>query len=371
MTNTEELTVIWLDEHVQDSSTQTRLRCVINFLKLFTHIDDCIAYIRSISCEHFFVIVSGALCSQIISQVHDLPQVRHFYIFCKEIPKHELFWQSQCTKPLKLSGIYDQQDALYNQLLNDVKYFYTTHLSIVAQCITAEEKMIRNLTNETGAFMWFQIFIFILLEMPLAESAKNDLVEFARSQYKNNDIELHRIKEFDRTYDPKNALAWYTSDCFVYRILNKAIRTENWDMLFAVRFFIADIHRQLGRLHQTYCSRLRSTQISSLTVYRGQRMISEEFELLKALSVVNDGIVRINSFLSTTLDRNVALMYAGDGSDREVMGESILFEIKIDLKSPNNHPFADIREFSHFKDEQEILFSLVPMFTITDRIEQM
>jgi hypothetical protein len=153
--------------------------------------------------------------------------------------------------------------------------------------------------------------------------------------------------------------------------LNKAIRTENWDMLFAVRFFIADIHRQLVRLHQAYCSMLRSSHISSLTVYRGQRMTSEELELLKASSVGSDGIVRINSFLSTTLDRNVALMYAGDGSEREVMGESVLFEIKIDLQSSTNHPFADIREFSHFKDEQEILFSLVPMFTITDCVEQM
>ncbi|CAF4611518.1 unnamed protein product [Rotaria sp. Silwood1] len=75
--NLEDLTVIWVDEYSQDLNTRARLRCIINFLKVFTHIDNCIDYIQSVPNEHLFVIVSGQLSSQVIPVIQDLPQVLH------------------------------------------------------------------------------------------------------------------------------------------------------------------------------------------------------------------------------------------------------------------------------------------------------
>jgi hypothetical protein len=79
--------------------------------------------------------------------------------------------------------------------------------------------------------------------MPSSDDAKQDLVKLARIFYSDNELELRRINEFDRTYEASEALKWYSSDSFVYRLLNRAIRSENIDLLFVCRFFIVDLRR--------------------------------------------------------------------------------------------------------------------------------
>ncbi|CAF3808227.1 unnamed protein product [Adineta steineri] len=206
--------------------------------------------------------------------------------------------------------------------------------------------------------------------MPSSDKAKQDLLHFARVYYTDNDLELQRINNFDTTYKPSEALKWYSSDSFVYRLLNKAIRTENIDLLFACRFFITDLHHQLESLHKPYVERICSYDLDELLVYHGQQMTSDDFNKLKA----NIGeLISINSFLSTSLDRQVALIYAGDKRIHPTM-ESVLFKIKININEnseTHQHPFASISEFSRFDDEQEVLFSLSSMFRIESIDEQL
>src|SRR5205085_5803120 len=115
--------------------------------------------------------------------------------------------------------------------------------------------------------------------------------------------------DFSQTYDASDALRWYSSDSFTYRLLNKAIRTEDIDLLFACRFFIVDLHRQLESLHKPYMELIHSCDLDEFIVYRGQQMTLEDFAKLKA----NVGkLISINSFLSASTDRQVALIYAGD-----------------------------------------------------------
>ncbi|CAF0817049.1 unnamed protein product [Adineta steineri] len=356
--NLEDLTIIWLDKHSQDLNTKTRLRCIINFLKIFTDLHPCLEYIQSIPNEWIFIIVSGELSFEFIPLIQNLPQVLHIYIFCQYPERYS---------SLKSSGIFNNQEFLYSQLSKDVNYFYATHSTSTS---FLPEKSLRDLTKDTGAFFWFRLFITALINMPSSDKAKQDLLHFARVYYTDNDLELQRINNFDKTYKPSEASEWYTSDSFVYRLLNKAIRTENIDLLFACRFFITDLHHQLESLHKPYIERICSYDLSELLVYRGQQMTSDDFNKLKA----NIGeLISINSFLSTSLDRQVALMYAGDKTIHPTM-ESVLFKIKININEnskTHQHPFASISEFSRFEDEQEVLFSLSSMFRIESIDEQL
>jgi hypothetical protein len=356
--NLEDLTVIWLDEHSQDLNTKMRLRCIINFLKIFTELEPCLKYIQSIPNEDIFIIVSGQLSFSLIPLIQDLPQILHIYIFCQHPEKYS---------SLKSSGIFTDQELLYNQLSKDVNHFYATHSTTIA---FLTEKSLRDLTKETGAFFWFQLFITALIDMPSSDEAKQDFLQLARTYYTDNDLELRRIDHFGQIYEASEALKWYSSDSFAYRLLNKAIRTENIDLLFACRFFIIDLHRQLESLHKTYTELIRSNNQHQFTVYHGQQMTSDDFVKLKA----NVGkLISINSFLSTSIDQQVALIYAGDRTIHSTM-KSVLFQIKINVKETSNtyqHPFADISEFSHFKEEQEVLFSLAAMFRVESITEQL
>ncbi|CAF0754654.1 unnamed protein product [Adineta steineri] len=356
--NLEDLTIIWLDKHSQDLNTKTRLRCIINFLKIFTDLHLCFEYIQSIPNEWIFIIASGELSFEFIPLIQNLPQVLHMYIFCQYPERYS---------SLKSSGIFNNQELLYSQLSKDVNYFYATHSTSTS---FLPEKSLRDLTKDTGAFFWFRLFITALISMPSSDKAKQDLLHFARVYYTDNDLELQRINNFDTTYKPSEALKWYSSDSFVYRLLNKAIRTENIDLLFACRFFITDLHHQLESLHKPYVERICSYDLDELLVYHGQQMTSDDFNKLKA----NIGeLISINSFLSTSLDRQVALIYAGDKRIHPTM-ESVLFKIKININEnseTHQHPFASISEFSRFDDEQEVLFSLSSMFRIESIDEQL
>ncbi|UJR18525.1 hypothetical protein I4U23_005431 [Adineta vaga] len=297
--NLEDLTVIWLDENSQDINTKTRLRCIINFLKIFTELNLCLKYIQSIPNENIFIIVSGQL-------------------------------------------IFATQELLYDQLSKDANQFYATHSTL---------------------------FITALLDMPPSDEAKQDLLKVARTFYADNDRELRRIDDFDQRYKASEALNWYSSDSFAYRLLNKAIRTENIDLLFACRFFIVDLHRQLHSLDSPYMELIRSCGLDIYTVYHGQLMTLDDFTKLQA----NVGkLISINSFLSTSIDSKVALVYAGDKTAHANM-ESVLFQITINVTETSHayqHPFADISAYSHFQEEQEVLFSLAAMFRIEDISER-
>ncbi|CAF3386466.1 unnamed protein product [Rotaria sp. Silwood2] len=118
-------------------------------------------------------------------------------------------------------------------------------------------------------------------------------------------------------------------------------------------------------MHSAYIDQIFSSKNKSIfNVYRGQRLASKDFEKLK--QNIN-GFVSMNTFLSTTTQSNVALMYSGNGESRPLF-ESVLFEIEIE-KSYSTEPFADICPVSFFQNENEILFTIGSIFQINSLYE--
>ena len=76
----------------------------------------------------------------------------------------------------------------------------------------------------------------------------------------------------------------------------------------------------------------------------------------------------MKSFWSTTVSREVALFFLGDGPLND--GECrVLFEVDVDPRTfnkDNTKPFADISLHSHFVLESEILFMCGSIFRLTN-----
>ena len=83
------------------------------------------------------------------------------------------------------------------------------------------------------------------------------------------------IDEFERDYTPDKAIWWYTRESFVYQMLNQALRLLHADVIVIMGFFIADLHRQIERLHRAQCDQFRG---KTMTVYRGQRLSATDFD---------------------------------------------------------------------------------------------
>ncbi|CAF4246797.1 unnamed protein product, partial [Adineta steineri] len=175
-------------------------------------------------------------------------------------------------------------------------------------------------------------------------------------------IQLNIIDEFKRNYHPEKAIWWYTRECFIYELLNQALRTLDADIIINMGFFFRDLHEQINQLHQ---QQLPSYGGKPFTVYRGQSLLKTDFDKLKN---TNGGLMSFNNFLSTSRIPGVSLAFAESASVKTNM-VGILFIMTID-PCVSSTPFASIHEVSCFETEEEILFSMHTVFRV-DAIKQM
>ncbi|CAF1177402.1 unnamed protein product [Rotaria sordida] len=216
-----------------------------------------------------------------------------------------------------------------------------------------KQKIGRDISKESASFLWQQMLTYVLKQMPQDQQSKQEMLEMCRHYYRHNKHELKNIDEFQSTYKSDKAIQWYTDECFLYKLLNKALRTEDIELLYIFRFFIIDLCAALEK------ERLLPKGETILTLYRGTQISNEELEKLKQ----NEGkIISTNGFLSTSRNIHVSLGFARQ-SLPAVDFQAVLFEIEAD-PSLNTVVFADIENKTRLKGEEEVLFSLNALFKI-------
>ncbi|CAF3746194.1 unnamed protein product [Rotaria sp. Silwood1] len=351
--NLETYSLIWLDSAVKESKdyidAQQRLRKLINHLKAFDDIVQCESYIRSIPEEDRIIfIVNNRLGQEIVPRIHSLRQIFSIYIYYPN-NKRNNDWTKKFSK---IKSVCAQLNALVDQILSDqtkrsrnkVDEFLTIN---IFNTTSHEEK---STTGLNGQFVHSQLLIDRLLGMKPKETDKNELINLCKKFYKDNPSELAIIHEFEKDYLPDRALWWYTRESFLYRLLNKALRMQDIDLLFLFRFFIRDIYKQLEKLQYS----------TPIHVYRGQIISNDELQTLKS-SI--DQFISMNSFLSTSLDRRLALSFLNSSTLSDNL-QRILFEIDLDPTLTGIKPFANITSNSFFTDEQEVLIMLGSIFRL-------
>ncbi|CAF1192313.1 unnamed protein product [Didymodactylos carnosus] len=348
--NFENNTVVWLDASINSSKDNVRskaeLRSTINYLKTFDDADECIDYILSVRTESVFLIVSGSFGQTLLPLVHDLKQIEFIYIFCSNKQWH-LEWASHFSK---VHGVHTDMKHICEALRKDVRT--CSNDTMIPMSVMPSSLSNTNNNRQEASFMYSQLLIEILFEVDITDTSKQDMIDECRMQYEHNEAELRHIDEFDKNYQKHQAIWWYTRECFLYRMLNKALRVQDTDILFKFRFFIKDLHDQLTTLHSK-----SNHRESTLTLYRGQGITTEEFEKMK-----QGAFVSMNNFLSTSTNRAVAVQFAQQSMNRHDV-ISVLFEMDIKVDKCIS-PFAAIEELSAVKTENEILFSIGTVFRI-------
>lgn len=144
----------------------------------------------------------------------------------------------------KVKGYFPDIAALSDYLTQDVRMteVITTPISIISPNPTSAE----GLDTLDPSFMFSQLLKEILFEFNDDEEARRQFVEFSRERYEGDGRELTVINEFGNHYRDHSPAWWYTRECFLCKMLNKALRTSDIDILCEMGFFIRDLHRQLG-----------------------------------------------------------------------------------------------------------------------------
>jgi tetratricopeptide (TPR) repeat protein len=352
----ENFLVVWLDLNLDDicdddcRDTVDKLRSVVNSIDTFNDVDRCVDFLSDVKEEKAFMIISGALGQQIISYIHDIPQLHSIYVFCGSRSKHEQ-WVKDWSK---VQGVFTQIGPICDSLKQVAQKCEQNFIPV--SFVTANEVSDQILDHLDQSFMYTQILKEIIFEIKYNEQSIKDLVTYCREQYAGNQNELQIIENFEQNYRKNSPIWWYTYSCFIHSMLNRALRTHEVDTIIKMGFFIQDLHRQIEELHKEQSN---DQQKRSFIVYRGQGLSKGDFEkLIKA----KGGLMSFNIFLSTSKKRKVSLEFSQDALNNvETIG--ILFKMIIEPSNLST-PFALIDGVSYFTSEQEILFSMHTVFRI-------
>ncbi|CAF1289559.1 unnamed protein product [Rotaria magnacalcarata] len=352
--NLETLSVVWLcksfnsvQEHVD---AQQRVRNTINHLSMFFDAELCEKYLQSTDKDdQIILILSGLYDNKQLERVYHLTQVIAVYVY--EVDDEDNRKKMGSNKKVKhvttkleeiLKDVCSQRRSRNHDLFRESLSITSVHEDNDQDTSTVELN---------GQFVHSQLIIDCLLRMPFALKDKIELLSILREQYSGNAMTLAFLNEFEEHYSSDRAVWWYTRESPLYRILNKALRVQNTELLFLLRFFIHDLQQQLEK----------NKGSSSVCVYRAQLMSKDELQRLKN-SIGK--LISINSFLSTTLHRETALFYFTESSTPDNLQE-VLFEIIIDPQLNDVKTFANITKHSYFSEEEEVLITLGSIYRVT------
>ncbi|CAF1440021.1 unnamed protein product [Adineta steineri] len=355
--------LVWVDANIDQADkdcqdTLTQLKSVVSNINLCTEPNQCIQVLNKADKQQAFVITSGSLGKNLVPKIHDMPQLDAVYIFCGDKSRHQ-GWTQNWTK---IKGVHTNIKDICQALRLAVKQCDQDTIAVSFLAVN-EMALTKNLNRLEPTFMYTQLFKEILLDIKYGDKVIQDLAKCGREVFSDDPTELNIINKFERDYDPEKAIWWYTCECFTYKMLNKALRIMDADIIITMGFFLRDIHQQIEKLYKQQVS---SYGRKPFEVYRGQGLMKSDFEKLQK---AEGGLMSFNNFLSTSRNEEVSLEFARRAlSKLDTVG--ILFIMSID-PSIKSTPFASINEYSYFEaEEEEILFSMHTVFRV-NAIKQM
>lgn len=328
----------------------TQLQLVVNTIKIFNDIDQCIDYLTEDKIETVFIIVPVNFAQHIVPLIHHVPQLDSIYVLSDQ----NSMCRAWSNKWSKLKGFFTEISHICQSLEQAVRHSERNSISL--SILPHTDKTYENSHQLDQSFMYTQLLKEVLLEFEFSDQSINGLATHCRDLYRGNDLQLRRIDEFEREYSLKPPISWYTYRTFIYGVLNRSLRTQEIDTLIPMGVFIRDLHRNIEQLHSRQS---HENGLQPFTVYRGQGVSNIDFEMIKKNQ---NGLLAFNNFLSTSTDRDVSFAFADSNrNDPNLIG--ILFHITIDPML-SSVPFAVLNAASYFTEENEILFSTHTIFRI-------
>jgi tetratricopeptide (TPR) repeat protein len=350
--------LIWLDNNIDDGNTDcrntiTQLRRTVNDINRFTDAEECIQFLDDITDNKACMIISGSLGQHFVPRVHNMSQVDSIFIFCGNKKRHEQ-WTKEWSK---IKGVFTEISPICEALKQAAQQCEQNAISISFMGTSADLSN-KNLNQLDPTFMYTQILKEILLTIKFEQKHIQEFIDHCRAVFVENEHELKNVDKLQQKYRDKTPIWWYTYECFLYPMLNRALRLTDVDIIIKMGFFIGDLHRHIEQLHSEQFNGHHTGD--SFTVYRGQGMSKTDF---KQMTKMKGGLLSFNNFLSTSKDHDVSFKFARLALPNSDM-VGILFVMTID-PTVLTTPFASIVDVSFYKDaENEVLFSMNTVFRI-------
>jgi hypothetical protein len=179
------------------------------------------------------LIIIDDLDQYIISFIHDIPQLDSIYLFSPNRTIDER-WTKQWYK---IKGIYTEFSSMIDsiKLITRRNNEYSNRISF----ISIDDAANPNLDQLDSSFMYTQLLKDVLLDMEYNEDSLKNFATYCRT---GNFGELNNINKFEREYHDHSPIWWYTSDSFLCPMLNRALRTQQVEVIIQMGFFIQELY---------------------------------------------------------------------------------------------------------------------------------
>lgn len=204
-----------------------------------------------------------------------------------------------------------------NNLINQNNYINVrgsfSNIELISEKIKEECALENNLysiefcsinQNSNKIFSYLQLLKETLLIKDNETNLKKDFIDFCRFHYEQNQIELNFIDQCQQEFTIDKSIFWFMKSNFIRKIINRALRTHEIDILYKIRFLL-----------QTLNSKIKENS-RLLTVYQIYHCSFEELEQF----TVND-FISFNTFIDCKINQPSFI--------KNIHGmETILFQIK-------------------------------------------
>lgn len=249
---------------------QKTLRGLINLGFPFDDINskECIEFLKKILNEKIILILSKASTTNLSQPIANESLLSAIYVID---PSETTLFDSKFYR-----GSFPDITSFCQRLKDDLQSM-TDDLTYICS-MSGDHTGMNTLT-------YVQALKDILLQMDEKRDLKKEMIDFCREEYAENPIQLKFIDEFSKYFQPKDAIQWFLRrETFVHKMITRAFRVLDPDILFKLRYFIQQLHEQLKSHSDT----------STLTVYRTLRIRKDLFEKMKKNQ---GGLLSFNEFL--------------------------------------------------------------------------
>ncbi|CAF1132941.1 unnamed protein product [Adineta ricciae] len=335
---------IWLEKSPDRSNNYADIQRFFSLIKTFHSAPQCVDYIVNLTDKKAILITTDAFAQEIIPSIHCYEQIYSVYLFVSE----QSINQTWIEPYPKIQGPFHDRQQLVDQIEKDITRYRADAASI--SLLSSND-----INRQDSSFMYSQLLKEIILNDHRDEQeevTRQDMLRYCRHVNEKDEINLNIIDEFDQNFIPELSVLWYTRECFLYKMLNKALWIPEPHVLYKLRYFLRHLYQQIVNQAE-----LQRANLLPMTVYRGQNVLLDQIEKLKRTI---GGFFSFNNYLSTSARREVAITFLS-GSETDV-----LFEMKVD-PSIDRFPFANVRRLSYqqgMTTEEELLFSMGTVFRI-------
>jgi tetratricopeptide (TPR) repeat protein len=336
----QDIVLIWFDERI-DIEVKRYFQSIYNLALIYSDKAEFLSSITSATNENIFLILSPSNVDEILPLMDVKTQIVQIFLFCLEKDRNTDLLK---IYP-KIIGIFTDYKALFEAVQRSIRI--TIEQMVAIRLFDQNQKGLKDLSEELSEFLWYQLLRDYLMTMPRNHNDKQIMIDQCRLHYRDNPTYLSYIDEFEQNYSSKDAIRWYTRTGFLYRLINQALRTEDIEPLFILRFYIIDLCTWL----KTECETNREYICGiKVTVYRGLTLSDDVLEKLKT----NIGhLISTNGFLSASKSLDVACLFA----------TNVILKIIIDTDL-EEIIFADVTSYSMIPSEEEVLFDLGTIFRV-------